>query len=174
MHWKIKGIAAMLSYRLLMKNGLIKNLNTSVEDFEKAFKHTFLTTLVPMLLESHMNLLFKKKTHFVAAQALTYSLKFLTQGVKLPLTMSLMQPYLENLLFETAVPIILVTTHDIYIFKDDPVEYIRKQEDSDSMFSVRRCMIELLRAVVSYKAAKTDPAPVYLHKFLEFCVQNLN
>jgi len=35
-------------------------------------------------------------------------------------------------------------------------------------------MLELLQLLVSFKASKQDPVPVYLHKFLEFCMQNLN
>ena len=90
--------------------------------------------------------------------------------------MNIMQPYLENLLFETTVPIILVTTHDLYLFREDPIEFLRKQDDAhnETHFSTRLSMLELLQALVSFKAQKQDPAPVYLHKFLEFCMQNLN
>ena len=40
--------------------------------------------------------------------------------------MNIMVPYIENLLFETTVPIILVTTNDAYLFKEEPIEFIRK------------------------------------------------
>jgi hypothetical protein len=33
---------------------------------------------------------------------------------------------MDNLLFETAVPIILVTTQDASLFDREPIEYIRK------------------------------------------------
>jgi len=44
--------------------------------------------------------------------------------------MNIMQPYLENLLFETTVPIILVTIHDLNMFRDDPTEFLRKSEEN--------------------------------------------
>jgi hypothetical protein len=63
-----------------------------------------------------------------------------------PMAMNLMLPYIENLLFETAVPIILVTTHDLYLFKDEGIEFIRKQSDhsAETLFSNRINMIELV------------------------------
>jgi uncharacterized protein YehS (DUF1456 family) len=87
-----------------------------------------------------------------------------------------MHPYLENLLFETSVPIVLVTTHDLYLFKEDPIEYLRKYQDTsvETRQTTRLCMIDFLQGLVSFKAQKYDPAPVFLHKFLEFCMQNLN
>jgi hypothetical protein len=44
----------------------------------------------------------------------------------------------------------------------------------ETLFSNRINMIELVQALVSFKHHKKDPLPVYLHKFLEFCLNNLN
>jgi hypothetical protein len=45
---------------------------------------------------------------------------------------------------------------------------------SETRISTRLAMLDFLSALVSFKANKSDPAPVYLHKFLEFCGDNLN
>jgi hypothetical protein len=127
-------------------------------DFVTAFKHNFLHNMMPMLLDSHLTLVFKRKSHFVATRPLIYSLSFHFKAVKVPQAMEIMHPYLENLLFETAVPIVLVTTHDLYLFKDDPIEYLRKYQDTsvETRQSTRLCMINFLQGLVSFKAQKYD------------------
>jgi hypothetical protein len=126
--WKIKGLAAKFSFRLFCKHGSVSSRaqNEVATDFTTAFKFNFMNNLMPMLLDSHLTLVFKRKSHFVGSRALIYSLRFLTKAVTVPLAMNIMQPYLENLLFETTVPIILVTTHDLYLFREDPIEFLRK------------------------------------------------
>ena len=127
MHWKIKGIAAKLTYRLFLKYGGGSRTGKSAPtDFNQAFSLNFVESLIPPLLDSHLQIVFKKKTHFVGSIALNYALQFLCIATKIPLTMSIMEPYIENILFETTVPIILVTTNDVYLFKEEPIEYIRK------------------------------------------------
>jgi hypothetical protein len=44
-------------------------------------------------------------------------------------TMDLLRPFVENLLFETVIPIMLISHKDVTLFKDDAIEYIRKQND---------------------------------------------
>jgi uncharacterized membrane protein len=59
-------------------------------------------------MESHLGLMFKKKTHFVGSKALQYSIRFISLAVRLQPLMAIMSPYIDNILFETAVPIIIV------------------------------------------------------------------
>lgn len=40
--------------------------------------------------------------------------------------MTMLKPYVENLLYETVIPIMLVTHKDVTLYRDDPIEYIRK------------------------------------------------
>jgi hypothetical protein len=40
--------------------------------------------------------------------------------------MNILNQYIENLLFETIVPIMLITHKDVVMLKEDPIEYIRK------------------------------------------------
>lgn len=50
--------------------------------------------------------------------------------------MKILKPFVENLLFETIIPIMLITHKDVVLFKEDPIEYIRKQNDfTDTMFN---------------------------------------
>jgi hypothetical protein len=97
-------------------------------DTENVFKNSFTLELAPALLDSHMQLIFRKKSHFVGSQALIYSIKFLMTSLRIPVMMNIIQPYADNLLFETIVPIILVTANDVELFRNEPIEFIRRLE----------------------------------------------
>jgi hypothetical protein len=58
-------MATKLSYRLFSKYGTSKELPSS--DTENIFKNNFTLNLAPTLLESHMQIVFRKKTHFVGS-----------------------------------------------------------------------------------------------------------
>lgn len=43
--------------------------------------------------------------------------------------MDKLKPFVENILFDTVVPILYVTERDITTFQNDPQEFIRNQYD---------------------------------------------
>ncbi len=120
--WKIKGIASKTTYRIFSKYGNPKFVEDSFIPFSKRFQADF---AVP-LLESHLQLVFKRKTHYVGSKALNFSIKYLSSSTKLENTMAMLKPFVENLLFTTIIPIMLITHKDVTLFKDDAVEFIRK------------------------------------------------
>jgi hypothetical protein len=40
--------------------------------------------------------------------------------------MAKLKPYIDNILYDMVIPIMMVTHRDINLFQDDPIEYIRK------------------------------------------------
>ena len=169
--WRTKGIAAKASYRLFSKYGNPKFVDEKFADFSKKVLSTF---AVP-LLESHLQMVLRRKTHFVGSKTLNFAIKFVSQATKLPQTMKLLYPYIETLLFETLIPIMLITHRDLELFKEDPIEFIRKQNDfTETLFSPKNNVIDMLRYLCSYKQNKKQKKPDYLQKFLEFCAKNLN
>lgn len=93
------------------------------------------------------------------------------KATRSPFMMTILEPYVENILFETAVPIILVTPQDAYLFQEDPIEFVRKSSEIDNtVFSSRQRMIDLVSQLCNIKKNKYDRVPIYLHKFLEFCL----
>lgn len=122
LHWKIKGIAAKTTYRLFSKFGNPTYVDEDFTEFSKRIKETF---AVP-LLESHLQMVFKRKTHFVGSKTLNFCIKYVTQSSKLPTTMSVLKPFVEKLLFDLIIPVMLVTHKDVTLFQDDPIEFIRK------------------------------------------------
>lgn len=120
--WKIKGIASKTTYRLFSKFGNPTYVDEKFTAFSQRFKETF---AIP-LLESHLAQVFKRKTNFVGSKTLNFGIKYVQQAAKLPLTMKILYPFIEKILFEMIIPIMMVTHHDVTLFKDDPIEYIRK------------------------------------------------
>jgi hypothetical protein len=168
--WKLKGIATQTTYRMFSKYGNSKFCDDKYVDFSNFF---FNTCGIP-LLESHLQLVFKRKTHFVGSKTLNFAIKFVSACTKLPKTMEKLTPFVENLLYETIIPIMLITHKDATLYKEDPIEYIRKQYDfTESIFTPKNSVLDLLTYLCTYKKNKKAKKTEYLHGFLKFCVQNL-
>ena len=111
-----------------------------MEYFQKSFSEP--------LLESHLKHLLSRKTNFVGSKCLTFSMKFISAATKTPATMAKLKPFIENILYEVVIPIIMPTQRDVTLFNDDPIEYIRKQEDfSETLFMSRNTVIDLLQYI---------------------------
>jgi hypothetical protein len=171
--WKIKHVACKITYRMFTKYGNPKH----VKDELLIFSNRFLEVFAIPLLESHLQLVFKRKQNFVGSKALNFALKYVSAATKMEKTMDLLRPFVENLLFETVIPIMLISHKDVTLFKDDPIEYIRKQNDfQETCFSPKNTALDLMQYLCTYKEGtkkKKQKKPAYLHKFLEFCVSNL-
>ncbi len=84
--------------------------------------------------------------------------------------MKVMRPFVENLLFETITPIMLIQHKDFVLYKEDPIEFIRKQNDiTQTMINPKITVEDLLEYLCTYRSNKKIKRPDYLHKFLEFC-----
>lgn len=125
--------------------------------------------------------MFKRKSGFVGSKTLNFNIKYVSSSTKLANTMEKLKPFIENILYETIMPIMLVTHKDVTLFTDDPVEYIRKQYDfTETLFMPKNTIIDLLIYVCSYistkkvKGQKTVRKPDYLFPFLNFAVTNMN
>lgn len=172
--WKLRGIIAKTTYRLFSKYGNAKYAT----DEEQAFSNYFADNYAEMLLESHLHLMFKRKTSFVGSKTLNFNIKYVTAGIKLPKTMEKLKPFIDNILYETIMPIMLITHKDATLFHEDPIEYIRKQLDfTETLFMPKNTVIDLLIYICSYasgpKTKKTKRKPDYLFPFLNFAVQNM-
>jgi hypothetical protein len=142
--WKIKGMASKITYRLFTKYGN----KVYTKDDRKNFMEYFQRTFSEPLLESHLQHLLSRKTKFVGSKCLNFSMKFISAGTKIPATMTKLKPFIENILYEVVIPIIMPTHRDVNLFQDDPIEYIRKQEDfSETLYMSRNTVIDLLQYI---------------------------
>lgn len=89
--------------------------------------------------------------------------------------MTKLKPFIEKLLTEVIVsPIMLLTHKDVTLFKDDPIEYVRKQNDfTETLFAPKNTAVDLLGYICKYKSAKKAKQPDYLKGFMHFCATTL-
>lgn len=168
--WKIKGMAAKITYRIFSKYGNPAYVKDEFKDFQTYFQSTF----SEQLLESHLTLMFNRKTQFVGSKCLNFNIKMVSSSVKIPQTMNKLKPYIENIMYETAIPIMMATQRDIQLFNEDPIEYIRKQEDfTETLYMPKNTVIDLLQYITMHKSDKKGK-PDYLFPFLNYAVTNMN
>ena len=61
-------------------------------------------------------MMFKKKTNFVGSKTLNFVIKFVTSSCKIERTMLKLKPFIDNVLYETVIPIMLVSHRDMTLF----------------------------------------------------------
>jgi hypothetical protein len=125
--WKIKGITSKLTYRIMIKYGDPSIVEDKV--LIKSFANNFSVKYAMPLLESHLQIVLARKNTFQGSKALSFAIKFLSNCTKREATMEKLKPFVENLLFDTIVPILYITERDVSTFNSDPIEYIRNQYD---------------------------------------------
>mmetsp|Transcript_29520 Transcript_29520/g.44887 ORF Transcript_29520/g.44887 Transcript_29520/m.44887 type:complete len:666 (+) Transcript_29520:641-2638(+) len=180
--WKIKGLTAKITYRIFVKYGDPVIVQNKV--LIKSFSNNFSLNYSIPLFESHLQLLFQRKTNFVGSKCLNFNIKFIAKCSQLSNTMEKLKPFVENILYDTIIPIMFITEKDLETFNDDPIEYIRNQYDfTETLFQPKNQVQDLLSYFCKYisvkpkkkKGKKTKkPMPDYLQQFLEFAVKNLN
>lgn len=79
-----------------------------------------------LLLESHLKIMFDRHSKFVGSKCLNFVIKYISAATKIKSTMERLKPYVENILYQTVIPIMMVSERDIKLFQEDPIEYIRK------------------------------------------------
>ena len=56
--------------------------------------------------------MFKRKTHFIGSKTLNFVIKLVSAATKVPVTMNKMIPFMDNILYETAIPLMLISNRD--------------------------------------------------------------
>ena len=56
--------------------------------------------------------MFKRKSHFVGTKTVNFVIKLVSSATKIPLTMAKMLPFMDNILYETVIPLMLTSTRD--------------------------------------------------------------
>jgi len=124
-----------------------------VDEEDKPFSALVVNRYASNILNTALEIIFSRKSQFVGSKLLAYSLKFVQSSTKIKQTMLVVKPFIESILYEHIVPIMMVGETDLALFYDDGIEYIRKQQDfSDSFYSPRNVAIDLLKVICSYKS----------------------
>ena len=108
--WKLKAQVARLTFRLFSKYSNTRFLPDGNE--ERPWVEYFLANYSETLCESHLQIMFRRKTHFVGSKTLNFVIKLVSSATKIPLTMNKMLPFVDSILYETAIPLMLVSSRD--------------------------------------------------------------
>ena len=107
----------------MSKYGNPKFVDEKFTPFSNKFQNMY---AIP-LLQVHLKLVLYRKTNFVGSKCLNFNIKYLSSSTKIDVTMEHLKPYVNNLLYETIIPIMLMTQKDIKLYEEDSIEYIRRQ-----------------------------------------------
>ena len=100
---------------MFMKYGDSQTVNQK-DKVAVSFANYFMLNYSIPLLESHLPILLSRKSNFVGSKCLNYAIKYISQSIKRKNTMEKLKPFVENLLYDTCVPIMYVTEKDVETF----------------------------------------------------------
>ena len=83
-------------------------MKEELKGFHKYFQETF----SQRILEVHLNLMFARKQSFIGSKCLNFNIKTVTCCIKIPRTLEVVKPYIENIMYETVIPIMMVSQKD--------------------------------------------------------------
>lgn len=173
-YWKMKAQAARMAFRLFSKYANLKYVKN--DEQELAFCTAFQQTFAEPLLESTLQLLFRTGTNFLGSKTLNFVIKLVSSASKIDVTMAKMVPFVDKIMYEKLVPLMMVTAKDQQLFTDDPIEFIRRQNDiMETVYQPRNSAIDLLQYLCQHKAAGAGrkAKPEYLVPFLTFASKNM-
>ena len=85
------------------------------------------------------------QTQFQAPRTQLFALKYLYYALKLEYTGQLMNPHIESIIFDVALPAMQLTTRDDRLWKEEPEEYIRRTEDfTVASYNIKNAANDLL------------------------------
>jgi hypothetical protein len=87
------------------------------------------------------------KTVYIPNLVQNYFLKYLIHSFKVEATYARLAPNVKYIMLEICVPLLYKVAEDEACWRDDPIEYIRKEADlSRAFYSAKSSAVEFLRA----------------------------
>ena len=103
------------------------------------------------LLESHLKTILDHKKNHVHPGTMSYAIRYVSLATTIPHTMNKLKPFVDTLLYQAIVPIMMLNAQDIEVFEMDSAEYIRNYYDfSDTLFKPRNQIGDLLCALTEW------------------------
>ena len=168
--WKLKGIAAKTTFNIFCK--YCQQSKFENDSFANIFQEKY---SIP-LLESNLKILFTRKHSFVGSKCLNFAIKFISASTHMENTMENLKPFVKQLLYETMLPIMLITEKDVETFESDPIEYVNKLYDfSETSAQPKNQVKDLLKNLTGYSSKRKrtnnyiikveEPEPDYLVEY---------
>jgi hypothetical protein len=104
-----------------------------------------------------------RETQFVGTKTLALSIKFIQMGLKFKQIRMMIQPHLEKLLFSISLPLFVTGQKDLLAFQQDPVEYVRLQNDCQNDKNVKRQLSVFVEKICGLKFGKRKDKQQNIH-----------
>eukprot|EP00762_Andalucia_godoyi_P006639 ANDGO_06204.mRNA.1 Importin beta-like SAD2 len=123
--WKAKKWSANIVWRMLIRYG---NPKTASKEY-KPFSERFMSTYACSFLDVFLSIIAATVHHSIPPKIVNFALNYTAHALQLAITFKKIKPMLPQLLFEYCFPIICLNKEDFQLFEENPVEYIRRQND---------------------------------------------
>ena len=87
----------------------------------------------------------------------------------------MVKPVIETMLFNISLPLFVTTQKDLATFQEDPIEYVRLQNDCQNEYNVKTQLSKLVDKMCSLKFGKKKDklAPMHLKNYMQTIGQNM-
>jgi len=171
--WKCKKWTAMIFNRMLQRWGDPKGTDGADQ---KVFAKKFTTQYAPKILEAMFNILNTLRTSWLPDKVISSAINFLITGIRRPSIYKLMKPHIESLFREILFPLLCFNDTEYRLWKDDPVEYLRREFDFElEYYSPRSAAMNLVVDISNLRAKNhLNPIMTFLAQVLQRYVADKN
>ena len=123
-----------------------------------------------------MTLISKSQEIYIFSKVLNNCIKVVSAGLNQPYSIEFIKPHMETILSTYVIPLMLLTEKDVEDFETDPIEFVRKSNDSTaSFYSSKSAVIDFIGPAIRFKSNPKDEQalPDYLEFFFNYCLNNL-
>lgn len=171
----------ILSSEWASKKWCIKILNklmskysdlSSVKDENKSFPEYFLPNYGVYFLETFFNLLRNTQNKYIPTKIHFFALRYIINGLKYSEFHQHYANLIDIILYEIILPSLLLTTQDEEDWSENPLEYIRKEEDLlDLSRNIKLAALKLLERLCDKSIINSKDDNQIIARFLEYCNQ---
>ena len=167
--WKLKKWCARIVNHFISRYG--NPMHCGEEN--KKFAEFFRSELSILLLTPVMNVLeIKAKGGFITSRVHQLCLGYVAHAIEMSPTYKLIKQHMPMLLFEMVLPTLSLSNEDIFMFDNDPNDFVRKLNDPlEEWVEPRTAAISLLQSLARYR--QKDTLPTLLPK-LQGIMDNFN
>jgi hypothetical protein len=140
--WKVKAKASLIVYHIISgyawsefvyltidNNPAFFNEINELLEWDDDFSKEVLKEHFKGLLDVSLNIIYQTKTNFVGTKCLAQALKLVAHCITTHESMEYLKTIVNEEFFQVMLHIMLVTHKDTVLFKEDPIEFERKQMD---------------------------------------------
>ena len=118
------------------------------------------------ILQSHLTIIFAKRTQFVGTKTLCAALKTVQIGMKFQKTRQWMHEHINLIMYEISLPMMLLSESDFELFNENSIEYVRMQVDQSNPFNAKQLVKLLVRSICGVKQSRKMKVSEHLQHYL--------